>query len=149
MRHSSTASWNFLFHFTKSAPRFASSSRLCMLLRKCLMISLTAPTIATEDWIFDSRARAVATWTMSSCISGCLRTFLWSRCFTNIDSKKCVFCPARSIQSRVLSSGWINATYWKKHTIFIWPESSIKYWTSLSTGRAIPSLTGHRFPLSK
>lgn len=75
-----------------------------MLFLRCLIISLNAPTICADGWAFVTRAREIATWTISICILGVFRTFLWSRCLITADSKKWVLCPARSLEPEILNS---------------------------------------------
>lgn len=101
-KHTQTFSESCEMHLSKAVWRSDMDSVLLELdasawfwrhLRKCFTRSAREPTIATEACCFALFARFVVTLIIFICKSGCLITFLWSKCLTSIDNKRWEFCP--------------------------------------------------------
>lgn len=86
-----------MFLWSATSVELDASTENCMHLRKCFIRSVIAPIIAREVCCFALCASCVVTLTISVCIRGCLTTFLWSKCLTKIDNKRCDFSPGLKI----------------------------------------------------
>lgn len=90
--HLSSADRRSGFHLSV-LPGLETSAWFCRHFRKCFIRSDIAPVIATDACCLAPCAICVVTLTISACRRGCLTTFLWSKCLTNICNNKWELSP--------------------------------------------------------